>query len=146
MSFTPKRLLDKSLGRFPSLWREFMEGDWLPSSDVLETGNVRMYEENNQLIIEAPLPGIDANDINLFLNKGILYIQGDAKEEEKDKKRKFYRQVRRSYSFSIPLPGQIDDKQEPNASYQDGILKVSFQLAKEEESKRIPVKANNKGK
>lgn len=101
-------------------------------------------EEKNQLHVEVPLPGLSLNDIEVTLNKGVLFIKGDAKEEEQDKNRKFYRTSRRSYSYSLVLPTQIDEKQEPQATYSDGILKISVQVAKPAESKKIPVKSGSR--
>ena len=74
----------------------------------------RIYEENKQLHVEVPFPGLNLKNIEVSLNKGILLVKGDAVEEEQDKKRKYYRSSKRSYSFSLVLPTQIDEKQEPH--------------------------------
>lgn len=148
MSFglVPKRLLDRPLSQFPSLWRDLLEEDFLPAQSDFGFSGIKIYEESNKLNVEVPMPGINSNDITVNLDKGLLWIKGETREEEKDKKRKFYRTATRSYSFSIPLPTQIDDKQEPQASYNDGILTVSFQLSKQAEGKKIPVKAGKSSK
>lgn len=39
------------------------------------------------------------------------------------------------------LPAQIDEKKEPQATYQDGILRISLQLAKQGETKKIPIRS-----
>lgn len=135
-------IFDRPLRSFPSLWQNLLEEDFLPRE--LSTNGVRIYEDNNQLHVEVPLPGLNLKDIEVSLNKGVLLVKGAAEEEEKDKKRKYYRSSKRSYSYSLALPTQIDEKQEPQAVYSDGILNISLQLAKQGETKKITVKPGKK--
>lgn len=89
-----------------------------------------------------PLPGLNLKDFEVSLNKGVLLVKGAAEEE--DKKRKYYRSSKRSYSYSLALPSQIDEKQEPQAVYSDGILNTSLQLTKQGETKKITVKSGQR--
>lgn len=138
----PARILNRSL----RLWPSFFEEDFLPSTEDFSTKGARIFEENNELHVEVPLPGLGLKDIEVSLNKGVLWVKGEAQEEEKDKKRKFYRSSKRSYSYSLTLPTQIEEKQEPEAIYEDGVLKLVFRLAMEGENKKIKVKAGNNKK
>lgn len=121
-------LLDRPLRNFPNLasnlfqnsWPTLFEEELFPSQ--FSTKGARVYEENGHLHVEVPLPGLNAKDIEVSLNKGVLMIKGEAKEEEKDKKKKYYHSSERKYSYSFALPTQIDEKQEPQATYTDGIL------------------------
>ncbi len=125
--------------RFHRAW------DLLPNWENDEEGEnrgIRIYEENNQLHVEAPMPGLHADDIEISMNRGTLWIKGEAKEEEK--KKKMYRTSTRKYSYSIVLPSQTDEKQEPQATYEDGIVIVSLQLAKASETKKIHIKNKKK--
>ena len=55
-------------------WRPFTsEQSLVPHTD--------MYEEKNELVIKAELPGIDRKDIDLTLKDNILTIKADKKEE-----------------------------------------------------------------
>lgn len=145
-------LLDRPLRQFPNLWssifpmsiENFFDEGLLPQD--FSARGARIYEENNQLHVEVPLPGLNSKDIEVSLNKGILLVKGESAEEEHDKKRKYYRSSKRSYSYSFALPTQIDEKQEPQAVYTDGILNISLQLAKQGETKKITVKAGNSKK
>lgn len=140
-------------GLFPSLlprfflnpWSSLFDEDFLPSS--LQTQGVRVYEKDNELHVEAPLPGLKPEEIEVKLNNGILFINGRCQEEEKDNRKKFYRSSTRQYSYSIALPAQIDEKQERQAVYQDGILNISFPLEKKTtEGKKITVKTGTNKK
>lgn len=142
----PERILDLPLSRFPGLWQNFLNADLLPMAEEFPANGTRIYEENNQLFVEVPLPGLNTNDIEVSLNKGVLHVNGESKEEEEDKQKKYYRSSSRKYSYSFVLPTQTDDKQEPQAVYTDGILKISLQLAKQAETKKISVKAGNSKK
>lgn len=136
-------IFDRPIRSFPSLWQNLLNEDFFPR-EFSTDGGVRIYEENNQLHVEVPLPGLDLKDIEVSLNKGILLVRGAGEEKEEDKKRKYYRSSKRSYSYSLALPTQIDEKQEPQAVYNDGILNISLQLAKQGETKKITVKAGKK--
>lgn len=135
-------IFDRPLKSFPSLWQNLLGEDFLPREHA--TNGVRIYEDNNQLHVEIPLPGLDLKDIEVSLNKGVLLVKGEAEEKEEDKKRKYYRSSKRSYSYSLSLPTQIDEKQDPQAVYVDGILNISLQLAKQGETKKITVKPGKK--
>lgn len=136
-------IFDRPLRSFPNLWKNW--NPWLSEEDFFprefSTSSVRIYEENNQLHVEMPLPGLDLKDIEVSLNKGILLVRGAGEEKEEDKKRKYYRSSKRNYSYSLALPAQIDEKQEPQAVYTDGILNITLQLAKQAETKKITVKS-----
>lgn len=114
--------------------------------ETVSNKGVRVYEESNQLHVEMPLPGLKPENIEVSLNKGVLMVRGKMEEEQQDKKRKFYRSSKREYSYSMVLPAQIDEKQEPQANYENGILKISMPVAKQSETKKISVKTGNSNK
>lgn len=99
-----------------------------------------IYDDKNNIVVEAALPGLKSEEIEINLNKGTLWIKGEKKEEATDKNKKFYKKSMQSFSYSVALPDQIDESQEPEASYKDGILKISFQKSKASEAKRITIK------
>jgi HSP20 family protein len=101
-----------------------------------------IYEDkNNNIVVEAAMPGLNPEEIEINLNKGVLWIKGEKKEEESDRDKKFYRRSMRSFSYSVALPEQVNDREEPQASYKEGVLQISFQKAKSSEAKRISVKS-----
>lgn len=109
-----------------------------------EGQGLSVYEENNNFIVEAAIPGLKEDEIDINIHKGVLRIKGQKKEEESDKGKKFYRRSYSSFSYSVALPDQIDDKEEPEATYTNGVLKVSFRKAKNAESRKITIKTENK--
>lgn len=157
-SLLPDLILDRPLRRFPSLLSNLASSPWsnLPLGllsniaeeellpwDLVMRG-ARIYEENNHLHVEVPAPGLKFSDIEVSLNRGVLFIKGESREEEHDKKKNSYFFSERNVSGSIALPVQIDEKQELQAHYTDGILHIVLPLAKKDDTKKITVKASAK--
>lgn len=118
---------------------ELMRGAWNPSVDI--------FENKDQLVLEAELPGMNPEDVNISIENNILTIHGERKFEKKDEGDNFHR-VERSYgSFtrSFTLPPTVSSEN-ANAEFENGILRLT--LAKREEAKprRIEIKANSEAK
>lgn len=103
-----------------------------------------VFEDEKAVYVEAALPGMDANNIDITFQNGMLSVQGNKKEEQEDKKRRYYRKANRSFFYQLAVPGNISDSQEPKAEFNNGILKLTFTKQKKETPKRIPIKTNNK--
>jgi len=119
--------------RFPSLWEE--------EEKELTAGvpsGLSVSEDEKNIYVEAALPGIDPKDIEVTFDKGILWIKGEAKEEEK--KKKYYRKASRSFSYRVAVPGEIDEKVEPEAKCKNGVMTVTFAKSPKTQPKRITVK------
>ncbi|MCL4354655.1 Hsp20/alpha crystallin family protein [Patescibacteria group bacterium] len=139
---TPRRLLEFAPFRLPSL-EDFEDlGAYFPT---IPSG-LSVYEDEKNVYVEAAMPGLSPDDIDITFEKGVLWIKGEAKEEEAGKKRKYYRRASRSFSYRVAVPTEVDQNVEPEASYDNGILTV--QLAKSERVKprKIQVKTRGGGK
>jgi HSP20 family protein len=137
-----EKKITKSLKPFVSPFTfisPWLEEDWFPSFGAKESG-LSVSEDASNIYVEAALPGIKPEDIEITFDKGMVWIKGQRKEEEKDKKRSFYRKATSSFSYHLSLPGNVDEKKEPEASYKDGIMTMTFKKAKEKEPKKIKVK------
>ncbi len=132
-------LIPKSFWAFPSIRPWFEDEDWLGSLPTSSSG-LSVSEDNNHVFVEASMPGLKTDDIEVTFNKGELWIHGDRKEEEKDKSRKFYRMASSEYSYRVMVPGEVNDNAEPEVSYKDGILTATFKKSLKEEPKKIAVK------
>jgi HSP20 family protein len=137
-------IFDRPLKNFPNLIHQLFTNpltSFIGDDLQMGTKGVRVYEENNHLHVEAPMPGLESKDIDVKINNGILFINGECKREENNKNKKFYSSSVRKYSYSIALPDQIDETKEREACYTDGILNISFPISKKEKAKKITVKA-----
>lgn len=102
--------------------------------------DISVSEDDKNVYIEANMPGLDADDIEVTYHKGQLWLRGEKKEEEENKKKKYYRLASSSYSYRLAVPGDIDEKSEPDAEYKNGVMKVTFKKLAEAQPKKISVK------
>lgn len=130
-------LVPQSFFRFPSIssvWDD--DVDWaMPQS----ASGLSVSEDDKNVYIEAAVPGIDPNDVEVTFDKGALWIKGETKEEQKNGK-KYYRKATSSFSYRVSVPGEIDQNTEPEATYKNGIMTVTFAKTPQAQPKKIPVK------
>ena len=106
-------------------------------SDVMDMADMGfktdIKEDDSNYFIEAELPGLSKEDINLELNENHLIISATNEEERKEEKENYIRRERRTGSYQRAF--QIDNVKEDEieAEYEDGILKI--QLPKKEEGR-----------
>ena len=104
-----------------------------------------IYEEDNNYIVKADLPGYDKEDIKLNLKDGVLEIKAENKNENEleDKKKGTYN-FERSYSGyyrKITLPENTDEEK-IDAEYKNGVLKLKLPKIKEIKAKGKQIKIN----
>lgn len=131
-------LLPRSFWRFPmipfpSLMEEMEE--LMPTSNLFN--GLAVSEDDKNVYVEAAVPGIDPKDVDITFNKGILTIKGEKKEEEKRKT--YHRRATRSFFYRV-VPGDVDQKKEPQAQYKNGIMTITFAKVPESKPKKIAVK------
>lgn len=104
---------------------------------------IDIAENDKEIKISAELPGMDEKDIDLSINKEMLTIKGEKKEEREDKGKDYYRMERSygSFSRSIQLPAEIDTNK-VDAKFKKGVLTVMLpKTAKAiSDTKKITVK------
>lgn len=103
---------------------------------------VDVKETDKAVIVTAELPGVELNDIEVTLKNDGLVISGEKKFEKEEKDKGYYRMERSYGSFyrTVPFPCAIN-RDEVNASYKDGLLKVTMPKTAEaiENEKKISV-------
>lgn len=106
-----------------------------------------MYEENNAIIVESLLAGINPEDVEVSVDKGILTIQGKSSKEHEVEEKNYYHKETRSGSFfrQILLPTQVL-AEEVTAEFDNGILKIELPKQKQAKSKKINIKVSRKKK
>lgn len=122
--------------KFPSVWDD---DDELALTAGSPSG-VSISEDEKNVYVEAALPGIDPKDVEITFDKGVVWIKGESKEEEKGKK--YYRKAASAFSYRIAVPGELDQNKEPEASCKHGVMTVTFTKSAAKTPKRIPIKNN----
>lgn len=138
-----KTIVRKSM--FPSLFDEFFSDNLLrqdrfplkkelvkfssPSINVKETEEV--YE------LEVAAPGMQKEDFKIEMEKNLLTLSTEKKEEKVEKKENYTRKEFGYYSFkrSFSLPEDKVNMEDIAAKYEDGILKVAIPKKAKEELK-----------
>lgn len=112
-------------------------GTWAPAVDIYETGDA--------FVVEAELPGIDPENIEVSVDEGVLTLKGE-RRLEKEVKEENYHRVERAYGMftrAVRLPTDIDaDKVQ--AGYDNGVLKVTIPKTEPKKPKSIPVNVESK--
>ncbi len=131
----PKNFFSFPSIQLPSIWNE--DDEWLtaPSSP----SGLSVSEDDGKIYIEAALPGINPENIEITTQDGYLWIRGETKEEEKDKNRKYYREATKFFSYRVAVPGDIDQNMDPTATYKHGIMTVAFMKSPKSQPKKIQV-------
>ena len=98
----------------------------LPKTDITDKGK--------EIEVTADLPGIDKKDIKITINKNVLEIHAEKKEEKKTEKKSYYSHERSYSGFyrKYALPASIDTKK-VKCSFSNGVLKITLQKIKETE-------------
>jgi len=126
-----------SLMRWPS--SIFENEDWREMASTGMSDGLDVYETNDSVIVRANVAGVPENKVDITFEKGVLWIRAEAEEEQKEG-RKYYSKARRSYSYKIAVPGNIDMKKEPDADIEKGVVTVTFAKAEEEKPKKITIR------
>jgi HSP20 family protein len=106
-------------------------GTWAPAVDIFDT--------DNNLILEADLPGIDPSHLELRVEDNTLYLKGERNLEHEVKEGQYHR-IERAYGTftrSFALPSSVDPDKVV-AEYKDGVLRLT--LPKREEAKPKTIK------
>lgn len=131
-TWDPVREMERVLQSvLPELRTFFDETAFAPAID--------MYERADALVIEADLPGLTKEDLQVRVENGVLYIAGERKAPEGVAQSRYHCQERWSGQFyrSITLPDFVDAHQ-ATAEFQNGVLRVTF--PKKPEARPIEVK------
>ena len=87
-----------------------------------------IHETDNEYLVEAELPGIPKENIQVTYEDGVLTISGQQQIDtvDEDKKGKLIRSERSSTSLRRQYLLENVKEDEIKASYSDGILKVTL--------------------
>ena len=136
------------LSNFPSSFRTFEDAvarmlneprgarPWSPSVDI--------YENENELVLEADLPDVKLEDIEVRVENQALTLKGERKFEKNQNSRGYHR-IERSYgtfvrSFSVPASV---DAEKVVAEYKSGVLTVKLPKKEAAKPRQVKIEAKN---
>jgi HSP20 family protein len=106
---------------------------WTPACDI--------YEDSDEYTVRAELAGVNAKDVDIRFENGVLTLKGERKMEKEDKRENYHR-VELAYGTftrSFSLPSTVD-AEKIRAEAKDGVLVVHLPKKPESKPKSIQVK------
>jgi HSP20 family protein len=106
---------------------------WAPALDI--------SERKDAYLVTVELPGVEADDLQVTLEDGLLTIQGERHFAHDSSEQQFHRVERRYGAFrrAITLPAQVQAEQ-IEASFDNGVLQIVVPKMEEAKPKRIQVR------
>ena len=127
---------DKALARLglfgPDWDTQLPATTWNPLVDI--------FENDNEVVVKAELPGMSAKDIDLRLENNILTLRGERRFERETKEENYHRVEGQYGAFarSFALPSAVNGDK-VTAEHKDGVLKVVLPKQAERKLKSIAV-------
>jgi HSP20 family protein len=124
---------------FFETFRTGMAGAPWPAVDVRET--------NDAFIVEADVPGVRPEDIEVTIEGSTLVLRGRFGKEREERDEGYLYRERQAGSFvrSIALPAAVDTES-ISCTYDNGELEITLPKAPEARTRRIPIRSGAGGR
>jgi len=119
----PLNLLERMDDIFGERW-----SPWLAirrAEDLLRMPPVDVYEDGDQVVVKAEIPGLKREEINVEAAGRTITISGKKEKEERVEKKDYSRLERSTGAFSrsVPLPAEVQ-LESVTAQLKDGVLEI----------------------
>lgn len=131
------RMMEDFFGRTMRPW---FPTRWLRGDGEIAAPVVDVYEEKDEVVVKAELPGLEKSDIEVNISDSELTLKGEKKQEQEIKEENFHRRERSYGAFlrTVELPSDVQaDK--VKASFKNGVLEVRVPKTEEAKTKTIKV-------
>jgi HSP20 family protein len=115
------------------LYRPGESMGWTPACDI--------YEDEEGVSLRFELAGVEAKDVDIRFENGVLTLRGERKLEKEDKRENYHR-IELGYGTftrSFSLPGTVD-AEKIRAEAKNGVLAVTLPKKAEARPRSIQVK------
>lgn len=121
-------LVDRGFGDFRDFYNmvdDFFNDSWSPKRFARDTFKIDVQENDKEYLIEAELPGVDKEEVNIDMNEGRLSISVQREENIDEEKKNYVHKERRFSSMSRSL--YLDDAKSTGikAKLEDGVLNIN---------------------
>jgi HSP20 family molecular chaperone IbpA len=122
----------------------FDDENWLSqwSDQSNSPSGIDIYETEDAVIVEAQIPGIKEENVEVNIEGNVLTINANQEEteEQKNEKKTVYKSTRQtSFNYSTNLP-RIVNPSKAEAELEEGVLKITIPKTEEDKPKKIEVK------
>ncbi len=103
---------------------------------------IDMYQNEDDLIVKAVLPGLSKDDVDISVTADVLTLRGEFKNNEDDNGASYHLREQRYGVFerSISLPTDVE-VEKSKAVFENGILTITLPKAEAVKPKMISIKA-----
>ncbi|MDD1609561.1 MAG: Hsp20/alpha crystallin family protein [Methylococcaceae bacterium] len=106
----------------------------MPKVDILDFAD--------RIVVQAALPGINKDNLEVTINNQLITIRASTKEEKEEKKEegKYFRKeiIRGEFQRTLSLPDNVDNEN-ATAAFKDGILKITIPKTEKSQRKNIEI-------
>jgi HSP20 family protein len=143
-ALSPLEDMERRFGRMERIFQDFFGRPfglhmpalrpWAVAAEEVSP-SVDIFEEGNDVVVKAELPGMKKENLAVNFADGDLIISGEKKQEEKIEKKNYYRMERSYGSFtrSFRLPSDVQGDK-AKATFKDGVLEI--RVPKTEETRK----------
>jgi HSP20 family protein len=124
-------------------WPTFDRGGWSDDAQAAQqvpsmwAPHIEVAERDGKLLVQADLPGIKREDIDVQVEADAIVIQGHRQQERSANESGYYRSERSYGSFyrTIPLP-EGTNADSASASFRDGVLRIELDAPRQQQRGR----------
>ena len=111
-------------------------------SGVSASPAIDLYQDNDNVVVKAALPGLKAEDVEISVTGDTLSLRGEYKQESEKKDATYHIREQRYGAFdrTIRLPSEVQTNK-AEANFEDGILTITLPKAETVKPKMINIKA-----
>jgi HSP20 family protein len=130
------RMMNESFGRFDWEWPELSP----------HAMRVDVQNQDDRYLLEAEIPGVSENDVDINVEDNMLTISVEQKKEDQDEKTKYMvrERLHRSLKRSFTLPKDAD-REAISASFDRGILTLDIPKSEDAKPRKIKISSSNSG-
>ncbi len=143
ISWDPSREMVSLREAMDRLFSESFIRPWFGAGAIPEGGTLAldMYETDDQVVVEAGMPGVKPEEIDVQVTGSVLTIKGERREEKKEEKASYIHQERHYGSFqrSVTLPTEVDVNK-AEAKFEHGVLTLTLPKSEVVKPKTIKIK------
>lgn len=120
---------------------DFWNGNGQNADGTTAAYPVDIREQEGQILVDAELPGFKKDEVKVTLERGVLSIRAEHKEEKKKEQgteylnERSYRRIQRAFT----LPADVDESK-VEADLKDGVLHLTLQKSKNNSAHQIEIK------
>ena len=118
------------------------DGTFRPFSPRGAVAPREVEQRGGDLVVRADLPGLKAEDINVSVDRGLLTISGERRQENREEREGFIRSEISYGTFyrTIPLPEGADENRVA-AIFRNGVLEITIPVSEREPGRKVQVQS-----